>query len=115
MLRSIFLWSRPPLLREGGEYACFQYHHANETGGPPKPAHPSPLRSSACVKRNLDSSAHAGASKMSPLTGLNGDAAFAAKFLSWPTWSREQIASAGFARRAGQFWTTTRPVSKTRE
>src|SRR4026208_1624752 len=53
MLRGIFFRSRPPLLREGGDYACLKYYHANDTSRPSKPAAPtSRLRSSACVKRN---------------------------------------------------------------
>src|SRR5262245_13627676 len=31
LLRSNFFRSRPPLLREGGVYACLKYHHANDT------------------------------------------------------------------------------------
>ena len=30
MLRSVFFRSRPPLLREGGECAFLNYHHAND-------------------------------------------------------------------------------------
>src|SRR5262245_48807635 len=58
MLRSFFFRSRPPLLREGGECACLKHHPANDTwqitGARAPTSH---RRSSACVKRNLDSSA----------------------------------------------------------
>ena len=43
MLRSIFFRSRPPLLREGGEYACLNYHHETTPRGPSKPEHPRPV------------------------------------------------------------------------
>jgi hypothetical protein len=46
--------TRIPLLREGGEYACLNYHQANDTWRTIETrARMSRLRSSACVKRNL--------------------------------------------------------------